>query len=123
MPGIWRPYFFIVYESVAGSATEVASSSIGMTEEFQGEKLIVNATGAFDLIGVTDQGGTPYTNATSAKMIDSALIDNVSTNVIGPIEFPIYLGPGSTLNLTVTDTSTSTNEVWFLFVGKIRSVV
>jgi len=123
MPGTWRPYFFIVYKSVTASTTDILTAQIGMTEEFQAEKLITDSTGIYDVLAITDEAGKPYTNATTTAAIDNLLIDNVSTNVIGQIDFPLYLAPGGKINITVLETSASTNEIWWLFVGKIRSVV
>ena len=123
MVGIWRPYFLVIYKNVTASTSDILTAQIGMTEEFQGEKLITNSTSTYDVIAITDESGKPYTNATTAIVFDNLLIDNVSTNVIGQIDFPIYLAPGSKINVAVTETSGSGNEIWWLVVGKIRSVV
>jgi len=123
MVGIWRPYFLVIYKNVTASTSDILTAQIGMTEEFQGEKLITNSTSTYDVIAITDESGKPYTNATTAIVFDNLLIDNVSTNVIGQIDFPIYLAPGSKINVAVTETSGSNNEIWWLVVGKIRSVV
>jgi hypothetical protein len=123
MPGVWRPYFLIVYKSVTASTTDTLTASIGMTEEFQGEKLITNSTSTYDVQAITDESGKPYTNATSSASIDNLLIDNVSTNAIGQIDFPIYMAPGGKINIKVLETSGSDNEIWWLIIGKIRSVV
>ena len=123
MVGVWRPYFLVIYKNVTASTSDILTAQIGMTEEFQGEKLITNSTSTYDVIAITDESGKPYTNATTAIVFDNLLIDNVSTNVIGQIDFPIYLAPGSKINVAVTETSGSNNEIWWLVVGKIRSVV
>jgi len=125
MAGTWRPYFLLGYESVAGSATESLTISIGETEEFEAHSIRVHSTSvSFDIIGITDQSGIPYTNATSTAMLDGNLLAAATKNEWAEVKLPIplHLPAGTSLRFQITDTSTSTNEVWIMLVGKMRTV-
>lgn len=119
----FRPYFLLGYESVAGSATETLTIEIGATEHFVASAIRIKSTGAFDLVKLTDQGGMPYTNATSTKMIDSDLLTAATKNRYHEIVLPTPwdLKPETTLSFEITDTSATTNEVWILLIGKMES--
>lgn len=120
----FRPYFLVGYESVTASATETLTIDIGATEHFVASKIRIKSTGAFDLVKIVDQGGLPYTNATSSKMIDSDLLTAATKNKYHEIDLPEPwdLKPETKLSFEITDTSASTNEVWILLIGKMESV-
>lgn len=123
--GIWRPYFLQGYESVTASATESLTITIGETEEFVASRMRIKATDeGFDIIGITDTSGIPYTNATSTTVIDGRLLTNDTENEYNEIVFdvPLHLPPGTKLRFEITDTSASTNEIWITLFGAIRSV-
>lgn len=125
MSGTWRPYFLQGYESVAGSATESLIISLGETEEMEVYEIRIKATSeSFDIIGITDQSGIPYTNATSTTVIDGTLLTNATENEYNIIKLPVplHLPPGTQLRFQITDTSASTNEIWILLIGKMRTV-
>ena len=125
MPGAWRPYFFVGYNSIVANATESVEFSVGATEEFEGKAIRIHATSVgFDVIRIADQGGTPYTNASSTSVIDGNLLTAATKNEFAEIELaePLNLGPNSKLTVDITDTSGSTNELWVLLIGKMRSV-
>jgi len=119
----YRPYFLLGYESVVGSASEELTIQIGATEHFVASRIRVKSTGAFDLTKITDQGGMPYTNATSTKILDSDLLTASTKNEYHEIvlDEPWDLAPETKLVFGITDTSTSTNEVWILLIGKMES--
>lgn len=126
MPDEWRPYFLLGYESVAGSATESLTITIGATENFVAEKIRIHSTSvSFDIIGISDQAGVPYTNATSTAMIDGNLLAAATKNKWPEIdlETPWHLPPNTKLTFRITDTSTSTNEIWILLIGKMKTAV
>lgn len=123
--GTWRPYLLQGYESIVASATESLVITVDETEEFVAESMRIKATSeAFDIIGITDTSGIPYTNASSTVVIDGKLLTNDTENEYNEIKFaiPLHLPPGTRLRFQITDTSASTNEVWITLIGAIRSV-
>lgn len=115
----------IGYKSLAGSSTATVEIAIGETEEFEGDEIRVHATNVgIDLISITDQAGVPYTNATSSAPIDGNLFAVALKTEYNRLLFPtpLHLPPGTRLKFQITDTSTATNEVFILLMGKMRTV-
>lgn len=123
--GEWRPYFLVGYKNVTASSTKTLEIDIGATEEFEAHAIRIVATSeSFDIIKITDQGGTPHTNADSTTVLDGRLLFNTTENEYNIVELPEpwNLAPQTRLSFDITDTSGSANEVWILLIGKMRSV-
>lgn len=120
-----RPYFLVGYKSCTASATSSLTIEVGATEHFEAHEIRIKSTSeSFDIVKIVDQGGTPYTNATSSTVIDGMLLTNATENKYNVIELPIpwILEPQTKLTFDITDTSGSTNEVWILLIGTMRTV-
>ena len=123
MPGY--PYFVLGYKSLSANATGAVTWEAGSNERLTIYRIRIYSTGSFDITDIEDQTGTPYTDASSTKPLDSNLVKFVTANAF-PTEIelpqPIVLDPSTTLTFTVKDTSGSTNEIWILGIG-VREVV
>jgi len=124
MPAEYRPYFIVGYKSVSGSSEDTVTWATGASEEVKVNKIRIHSTGAFDITGIVDQGGIPFTNATAAKPIDSSMLTAATKNRYFEIDLPLEwnLGPNTTISFKVTDTSGSTNEIWIVGIGSRRTV-
>lgn len=120
-----RPYFLRGRVSLTGSAAGSISFDIGASEHFEAMAMRIAATSeSFDLTGISDQGGVPYTNASQTDVIDGKLLFNTTENEYNEIKFavPWNLPPNTTLKFDLIDTSTSTNEIFIVLIGKMKSV-
>lgn len=120
-----RPYFLVGYKSLTASTAGNLTIEIGATEKFHAHKIRVKATSeGFDLRGITDQGGTPFTNVDTTTVLDGMLLTNNAENEYNEIELPIpwELAPQTKLTFDLKDTSGATNEVWILLIGTMETV-
>lgn len=113
------PYFIVGYNSIAANATETIEWNTGSNETIVITKLRIHSTGAFDIIDMEDQAGTPYTNADTNNPIDSNLLTASTKNEYSEIvlPMPLELPPSTKFTFTIKDTSGSTNEVFILGIG------
>jgi len=121
----WRPYWLVGYKSLSGSASGVLEIEVGATEEFEVDEIRIKSTSElFDITGITDQGGTPFTNADSTTVLDGMLLTNATENEYNIIKLkePWPLLPQTKLTFEITDTSAATNEIWILLVGRMKAV-
>lgn len=120
----WRPYFVIGYNSIAANNTESVEWTTGASEELKINKIRIHSTGAFDITKIVDQGGIPFTNASSSEPIDSNLLTAATKNEYHEIDLPLEwnLGPNTSITFSVKDTSGSTNEVFILGIGSRRTL-
>lgn len=120
----WRPYIIVGYESVTASTAETVTWSTGSSEEVVVNRIRVHSTGAFDVTKIVDQGGIPFTNATTSAVIDSSMLTASTKNRYFEIDLPTEwnLPPNTTITFSVTDTSAATNEIWIVGIGKRRTL-
>jgi len=120
----YRPYFLIGYASISASGSGTIQWETGASEEVKINKIRIHSTGTFDITKIVDQGGIPFTNASSAKPLDSNLLTATTKNRYHEIDLPVEwnLGPNTTITFSVTDTSGSTNEVWIVGIGSRRTI-
>jgi len=125
MPGEWRPYFLVGRASISASSTGTIQWTTGSTEEVVVNKIRIHATSnSFDITSITNQGGIPFTNATSSTPLDGNLLTAATKNSYYEIDLPTewQLPPDTTINFAITDTSGSTNEIFIVGIGKRRTV-
>jgi len=113
------PYFILGYKSLSANATGAVQWTTGSNETVVVHKIRIHSTGAFDLIDIEDQAGTPYSNADSNNPIDSNLLTASTKNSYAEIvlPMPLELPPSTTFTFTVKDTSGSANEIFILGIG------
>jgi len=115
-----RPFWFTDTISVAanGSTTAVIPISEGETMRLRRVQFI--STSTFNITGLKDASGNPFSNASASDPIPSTTLNNAATNFSGISNFnpPLEIkGPGS-LNFDILDTSGSTNTVRVVIEGE-----
>lgn len=121
----WRPYFLVGYKSCTASVTSTLKITTGATEEFECNEIRIKATSEnFDITKIVDQGGTPFTNADTSSPLDARLLMNDTENNYNVIKLmePWNLPPQTTLSFDIDENSGSTNEVWVLLIGRMKTV-
>lgn len=123
MPGEWRPYFLIGYRNLTANQSAGIDLDVGANEEFEGRELRILSTSTFDIVGIKNESGLPFTNADQNTVLDNLLLRILAEGSPEPVQLdpPLQVPPTGTISVTVTDTSASGNEIWILLVGKIRT--
>lgn len=120
-----RPFFYVGRKSLDGNGTGSIEFSVGASEEFEAHEIRIKATSElFDITEISDEGGVPYTNATSDEPLDGLLLYNATENAFNIVKLPapLNLDPNSTLKFDLKDTSAATNEVFICLIGVKRTV-
>lgn len=115
-----RPFWYTDTIALGASGTGTAQLSVSAGEKARIRKLLFVATGAFSLTSLRDVSGQPYSNCNADNPITSTLLGNSANSNNTVIEFEPALeidGPG-TLDLSLLDTSASSNTVRIVGVGE-----
>jgi len=100
----------IVYKDYQDFKDKTGLSGIEAVEFEANEMRIVATSESFDIIKIVNEGGVPFTNATSTVVLDGRLIFNTTENEYNVLKFkePWNLPAQTKLTFDITDTSGST---------------
>lgn len=115
-----RPYILISRVVLPGNTRGTVRFSIGLTEEFNGERMWFRSTGAFSVEAIKDNTGVDYSNATVDTPIPSTMLfaTQFTGEGIGRFAIPLYLAPGTTLEIALLDISGAQNTINIAIEGK-----
>jgi hypothetical protein len=124
MAGTKRPYILTDTVALAASADGEARLSVGANERFEGHKLLILSTGNFEVRGMKNDSGLPYTNADSGDPLTQANFPDDYDAGDNPLEFdaPIIIEKADALIVQLTDTSAASNTVRVTLYGTMESV-
>lgn len=110
------PYLLLAPVTLAANGQNTFNYPVPQGQKLYIKQLFFTSTGAFKLVGLSDAAGTNYTNVTPASGIPSTLLASGSNNNNAVIDFEpeLIIEGGNQLNITLLDTSNSTNTVSLL---------
>ena len=124
MAGVKRPYILTDSVDLTASATGQAVLRVGSNERFEGRKVLILSTGTFNITGITDDSGLPFTNADSGDPLTNVMFpdDMDSGDVMLELDAPIVLEKNNALTISFTDTSAAANTVRVAVYGTMESL-
>ena len=124
MAGTKRPYILTDSVALSASADGEARLSVGANERFEGHKLLILSTGNFEVRGMKNDSGLPYTNADSGDPLTQAMFPDDFDAGDAPFELdaPLIIEKSDALTVQLTDTSAATNTVRVVLYGTMESV-
>ena len=123
MAGEYRLFYLIGSVTLSASSTGNIVLSMGKNEEFEASGIAFISTGSFDITGITDASGIPYTNASTTTTIPSTLFppDTNNTVVPQPLLQPLVIPQNGSLTFALKDTSGASNTVKVILFGKKKA--
>lgn len=117
------PYFITMQKTLAGNGTDQLTFNVPQNWRMKLRNIYFLSSNAFDIIGIQDNGGTQYTNATQnvAINVDYFTFENAS-GIIAPNNFvsDLVLEGGSAILIGIKDTSGSSNTVRCLITAEVE---
>ena len=124
MAGTKRPYILTDTVVIAASADGEARLQVGSNERFEGHKLLILSTGNFEVRGMKNDSGLPYTNADTGDPLTQAMFPDdfdAGDNTL-ELDAPLVIEKNDALVVQLTDTSTVSNTVRVVLYGTIEQL-
>ena len=124
MAGTKRPYFLTDTVVLTASAAGQAVLRVGSNERFEGHKLLILSTGAFEVTAITDDAGLPFTNADVGDPLTNVMFPDDMDAGDQPLELdtPLIIEKNNALTVSFTDTSAASNTVRVTIYGTMESL-
>ena len=124
MAGIKRPYILTDTVVVGASTDGEAVLRVGANERFEGHSILILSTGTFEVRGIKNDSGLPFTNADSGDPLTQAMFPDDYDAGDAPLEFdaPLIIEKNDALTVQLTDTSASSNTLRVVLYGTIESL-
>ena len=118
------PHILSVSKVITGSGRGVLSAGVSVSEEFEGARIWFLSTGAFSIEGIRTSDGIQLASADADNpILSTALFKPQSAGEgVGTFIAPLKLAAGRKLEVSVLDTSTSSNTVRMWIEGVKRPV-
>jgi len=119
-----RPYLLTDTVVIAASADGEAVLRVGANERFEGHKILILSTGNFEVRGIKNDSGLPYTNADTGDPLTQAMFPDDYDSGDMPLELdaPLIVEKNDALIVQLTDTSVASNTVRVVVYGTMESV-
>ena len=119
-----RPYILTDTVVLTASADGEAVLRVGANERFEGHKLLILSTGNFEVRGIKNDSGLPFTNADSGDPLTQAMFPDDYDAGDAPLELdaPLIVEKNDALTVQLTDTSAGSNTVRIVLFGTIESL-
>lgn len=117
-----RSFILTLKTSLSGSGTGTATYQVPVGQRLTLRKLVVSATGAFNITDIRKGSGQDLTNASVNEPIPSAVLANGGDgyNGLKELDPPIVVESGESIKFDLLDTSTAANTVYLVFVGELE---
>lgn len=117
-----RLFWATVRFSLTGNGQATLGYDVSAGQEFEIHRLAHVSTGAFSILDIADQRGNRFTNASSSQPLSQNIIPDLDTDNNNPMTLPepLRIQGNNGLNLTLLDTSGSSNTVDITMVGVLR---
>ena len=124
MAGTKRPYILTDTVALTASADGEAVLRVGANERFEGKKILILSSGNFEIRGIKNDSGLPYTNADSGDPLTQAMFpdDYDSGDIPLELDTPLIIEKNDALTVQLTDTSAATNTVRVAIFGTMESL-
>ena len=124
MPGAKRPYILTDSVDLVASAAGQAVLRVGSNERFEGHAILILSTGIFNITGITDDSGLPFTNADAGDPLTNVMFpdDMDAGDAMLELDAPLVLEKNNALTISFTDTSTAANTVRVAIYGTMESL-
>ena len=124
MAGTKRPYILTDTVALTASADGEAVLRVGANERFEGKKILILSSGNFEIRGIKNDSGLPYTNADSGDPLTQAMFpdDYDSGDIPLELDTPLIIEKNDALTVQLTDTSAATNTVRVAMFGTMESL-
>ena len=124
MAGTKRPYILTDTVVLTASADGEAVLRVGANERFEGKKILILSSGNFEIRGIKNDSGLPYTNADSGDPLTQAMFpdDYDSGDIPLELDTPLIIEKNDALTVQLTDTSAATNTVRVAMFGTMESL-
>ena len=124
MAGTKRPYILTDTVALGASTDGEAVLRVGANERFEGHKLLILSTGTFEVRGIKNDSGLPFTNADTGDPLTQAMFPDDYDAGDQPLELdaPLIVEKNDALTVQLTDTSAVANTVRVAVYGTIESL-
>lgn len=115
-----RPFWFTDTVALGANSTGVAQISVSAGETIRLRRMQAVSTSTFNIQGLRDASGLPYSNASSGDPIPNTLLNDAAADSSGISKFepPLEIVGPNTLNIDLLDTSGAANTVRIAFEGE-----